>query len=366
MMNFAQLGMMMGADSGITPMSFSGITEFIYTGDSIAVGSNATAGNSYAELLTAQYSGSYAAATQNVAVGARGVWNEAESIALIGFTRSSTAFFIEAGLNDLRRNSTIKCYNKIESCLMQHIRRAWLDNSTIVSGGDASITRVGTFNGFNARQFGGVYSGFAAPPSATSGCFNTTANATFTKSFTGDNVFIQFNATDGVAVRGSCEIRIDSVLVDTITDFNSRYDGTSDGAYDNARGPDCRIYTGLSSGAHSLEIKSLSTSAVVVDQIGVLLPPASCGVIFVIEIPKVTDYSKPGLDQANDSVIDAANTIRENIVNRFFALGYRIKFIRINKANGGLYDLVNVDTDGVHPTNAGHLQIFNSIKRHII
>jgi len=339
---------------------FDGITEFIFTGDSIADGSNATAGNSYAELLVTEYAATYAQASQNTAVGGSGVWEECDGLRTVAFTRASTAFFFEGGLNDLRRNSTTQCYNKLESCLKSLIRRAWLDGTKIVAGGDATVTRVGTFAAFAADTFGGVYNLGAVPgPRATS---HSTANATWTWTFTGNNVFVQFSSSYPSIARGDCEIRIDGNLVDTITDFSDRYDGTSDGTYNNQRGPDTRFYSGLTSASHSIEIKGLSTTPIVVDQIGVLLDPADCGVILVLEIPYITDYAKPGLDQADDTIIDTGNGIRENVVDYFAALGYRISFVPINLANGGLYDLANIDSDGVHPTNAGHLQIKNSIK----
>ena len=41
--------------SGVATVDFTGISNYIYLGDSIMFGNNATAGNSFRELLTTNY-----------------------------------------------------------------------------------------------------------------------------------------------------------------------------------------------------------------------------------------------------------------------------------------------------------------------
>lgn len=343
-----------------TTLNFSNMNNWIFLGDSIMFGMSATVGNSYRELLTEEY----AVVGVNSAVSSRGVWREIANIVLAPFTRDETVIFASAGLNDLRRSDNIKTSNKIESSLNCIVARAFASSQCVASGG-ASVTRVGSFASYPASTYAGTYPSGAIGANVAS--YSSTINNTWTWSFTGDNVFITFAASDGAGgnTRGNCEVRIDGNLVETITDLNARWDGVSDGDNANTLGPDARFYTGLASGSHSIEIKVTSADFVVVDQLGVLDDPANVGNLMVNEIPYIVDYSGVGLDNASDAKIDAANALREAIVDRFAALGYNILFNNIMSTTGGLYDLANISGDDIHPSTAGHLQIYNSIIRGI-
>lgn len=344
-----------------TALDFSSITNIMNFGDSIAFGFNATAGNSYRELLDTNYS----TTNYNGAVSGKGVFFEIDNLHKSTFTQSSSGVFLEAGLNDLRRSSNYTTKNKIISCLKTSIKETF-NSSQNVASGSSSVTRVGTFlSNFDCTLYGGVF------PSGTlnvddCASYSSTIGDTWTWSFTGDNVYVLFSASALTLNRGDCEVRIDGILVDTITDFNARWDGVSDGVYDNKKGPDTRFYTNLVDGAHTIEIKVTSAFSVVVDQIGVLDSPSNLGALVVIQIPYIVDYAKPGMSNASDALIDATNVTREAFVTKFKDLGYPIVFAKIMSTNGGLYDLANIDTDDVHPTNAGHLQIYDSIIRYII
>jgi lysophospholipase L1-like esterase len=337
-------------------IDFNGLSELIFLGDSITVGNNATANEGY-QYHFSQY---YGSTSVDLAASGRGVWVEIDNINAQSFTRSDTAVFVCGGLNDLKRSDDVKTSNKIVSSLNSVIARVF-SGGAVASGG-ASVTRGGTgFTAFDARAYGGVF------PSGTLGTnvasFASTANNTWTWNFSADNVYIEFNGSSG-ATRGTCEVRIDGELVDTISDFDERWDGVSDGVNDNQLGPDTRIYTGLTDAAHSVEIKVISGGNIVVDAIGTLDDPANLGALVVVQIPYITDYSTPPLDQASDAKIDAANALREAIVDRFKALGYPIIFTKIMETKGGLYDLANID-DGTHPNTKGQLQIYSSIARHV-
>lgn len=344
----------------ITVLDFTGITNYAYFGDSIAFGSNSTAGNSFRELLNTNY----ATTNSNQAVGGRGVWREMYNANNYTFTKLSSVLWFEGGLNDLRRSDVLATSNKLESSLKTVIAKAF-KSSQVAASGSSSVTRVGSFTGYDAQTNGGVYSGGTIGVGSPAS-FSSTIGNTWTWSFTGNNVFVIFGAGSSTVLRGNCEIRIDGNLVESVTDLSNRWDGVSDGDNDNKRGADTRFFSGLSAGAHSIEVRVTSSTAVAVDQFGVLDAPVNCGVVGVIQIPYVVDYNKVGLDKASDSKIDAANLLRENIVNIFNGLGYRIAYCKIMKGNGGLYDLANIDpTDNVHPLNAGHLQIYQSLIRYI-
>ena len=343
--------------AGVSSIDFTGITNYVFLGDSISAGSNATVGNSYRELLVTNY----ATTNTDYSVGGRGTWREIKEIHTQGFTRSQTVIWEEAGLNDLRRSNVQATKNKIESCVKSVIKKTFALSG--VAAGSNSVTRSGTFTPYDAESNGGVYPNLAFPDDTA--CFSSTVNDYWEYTFSGDNCYIVFGAADSSKNRGDCEIRVDGDLVDTITDLNDRADNVSDGDDPNDLVPDTRFYRGFGSGSHTLRITVTSAFPVPVDQIGTLDDPSNVGVLMLIQIPYVTDYSKVGLDQANDSVIDAGNQIKIDLVNEFKALGYRIGFARIMQGKGGLYDLANIDSDGVHPTNAGHLQIYNSLIRYI-
>lgn len=341
-----------------------GITNWLYGGDSIMNGSNASVvGLSYRGLLNAKYS----TTNNNHSVGGRGVWREIENFHTLTFTRSSTMIVVEAGLNDIRRSHTTQTINKIESEIKTIIKKAF--GAAAVASGGSGVTRSGSFSAFNADAYGGAFNDTGGIGNNVAS-YQTTANATWSYTFTAPQnnttAFVCFSATYPSIARGDAEVRIDGVLVETITDLDDRWDGVSDGDNDNQRGPATKFYFGLASGSHTIEVKATSTTAVVVDHFGYLDVPSNVGTMIVQEVPYVTDYSKPGLDQANDSYIDQINAIRKTWVDTFAALGYRIYYVKIMKEHGLLYDTsIGIDSDGVHPTDAGHRLIFNSYLKYL-
>jgi hypothetical protein len=287
-----------------------------------------------------------------------GVWREIKNFSLETFTPATNCVFEEGGLNDIRRSHSTQTFNKIESCLNSVLKKQFV--STSVSSGSASVTRSGSFTGVNLQVYGG-FSGSATIP-GNSGSFNTTANATWTWTFSGTNVCIIFSSCDPTITRGSCEVRIDGVLIETISDLNQRYDAVSDGVYDNKRGPDTRTYFGLANTSHSIEVKALTTDAVVIDQFSTVAPG---GVVFCIEVPKILDYAKMGLDQASDAYVNQVNALRKAVIKKWYDQGFKVYYVPI-MTYYQLQSGVTIDgTDLVHPLNAGHLEIYKDIRRHI-
>ncbi len=355
---------MNGVEVGNTfAYDFTGITGALFLGNSIMDGNLATAGNSFRELLTTQYSWSPA---QNLSVGGKGVWRECFELNNSTFTRTVTVLMEEGGLNDIRRSHSVQTFNKIKSGLDVIIARTFIKTSVgAVASGSSSVTRSGSFTSFDANSFGGLWPSGALPGNYA--CYNTTANATWAWSFTGDNLIIAFSGSYPSINRGVAEIRVDGGLVDTITDFNQQWDGVSDGTNDNQRGPVTKVYWGLGAGSHSVEVKALSASpdVVVIDYFSVLDDPSNLGVVLLIEVPKVLDYAKPGLDQANDSYIDQVNSIKILIADKWSSHGYKISYVPIMPTYY-LSSGVTIDaSDGVHPTNSGHSLIRDAINEFI-
>ena len=348
-----------GGEAPIVPIDFTGINRVIEMGDSIMVSNNASpASNSYRARLASTYTWTEV----NLSLGGSGTWNEISSFHQATVAPRATTVIIEsAGLNDIRNSHDQKTFNKIESCLHSILKRCFQKSG--VAAGSGSVTRSGSFTVFDAAVHGGKYDS-AGGIGGNSACFNTTANATWTYAFTGVAISVTFSASDPTINRGVAEIRIDGVLVDTVDDLMQRFDGVSDGVNDNKRGPHTVTYFGLTNAAHSIEVKALTGSpSVVVDEFSVLDENiANLGVVFVLEVPKITDYAIAGRDQASDAYIDQVNALRESVVDLYAAAGYPVYFIPIMLGNQGFYDVTTgIDSDGVHPTNTGHDQIFDSI-----
>jgi hypothetical protein len=343
----------------ITALDFTGITNYAFFGDSIATGQGSTARNSY-RLKTVD---TYSTTDHNGTLGARGVWVQVRNLNQYSFTKASSLIWLEAGLNDLRKSDSVQTSNKLQSSLKTALATSFT-SSEVAASGSSDVTRTGTFTSYDAQLYGGIY------PTGTLGTgdfasSSQTLGDTWEWTFTGDNLFIIFGASSPSSTRGECEVRIDGVLVETITDQNQRWDGVSDGANNNELGPDTRFYNGLSAGSHTVIITISAVPYIVIDQLGVLDTPANTGCVFINQIPYVNDYTIPGADQADAAKIDAANLLRENIVNYFKDKGYKIAFVKVMKTNGGFYDETINTVDDVHPSDAGYLQWFNSAIRYI-
>lgn len=346
----------------ITPVVFTGINKSIEMGDSIMFGINASP---LSLCYRARLASLYGWSETNVSLGGSGVWNEIKEFHQLTITRPSTVIFESAGLNDIRNSHATTTFNKIESCLYSVLKRCF-QKSSVASGGN-SVTRSGSFTAFDAAAVGGKY-GTGVIGAADVATFNTTDNATWTYSFTGTGIAVNFSASDPTVNRGVAEIRIDGVLVDTVSDLKQRYDAVSDGVYDNKRGPHTKVYLGLTNTSHSIEVKALTGSpSVVLDEFAVMDENmANLGVVFVLEVPKIVNYALVNRNQASDAYIDQVNTLRETVVNVFKARGYPVHFIRLMAGSGGFYNVTTgIDVDQIHPSTLGHDQLFNSVKQHI-
>jgi hypothetical protein len=346
--------------------NFEGITNVIYTGDSFMAGQNASPlSNCYRQLLT----GVTGFSENNLSTGGRGVWAEINAIHSLTWTRSTMWNVESAGLNDLRRSHRQSTFNKIGAVMRTYVKKCF--SNSVVYGGSTSVTRAGTWNGFAYNVFGGA-SVTNVLGNIDAGAISSAANSTLSWSFSGDNVWVCFSASDSTISRSDVEVRIDGILIETITDLDYQYDGVSDGSYDNKRGPDTRFWTGLGQGAHTIELKALQASSMCIDNLGTLGNLANAGILFVMAIPEVIDYSKPGLDQANNTIIAQGNAIKVAVIQNAINWGYGFEeavfFIPVmDNASPitGFYDLTTGcdPVDNVHPNNTGHSQFYQTLLR---
>lgn len=353
-------------DSGINPeipISITGRNNLESFGDSFTVGQNASpSSNSYINRFDAA---KIAITTvRNNAVGGRGVYNQVAAAQGLSFTRSTTVFSVMAGLNDIRRGgSNIKTLNKIESAYRGMIIKCINGGST--ASGNASIIRTGVINSFAANSVGGAFPAGAIPGNvATNAPAQADGVATWTWTFTGTSFGIQFSGSDGViSTYGNARIYIDGILTQTIA-LNNIYDGISDGANDNARGPTGYTWHNLTNTLHTIRVESDGSGNVPIDFFCVLLSPANACAIIFFEIPYLnsTGYSiAPNLGSINASNLGSAR-IRQ-LVEFYKNVGYLIVYIPTNT----YYNLTTgIDADNIHPNNTGHLQIFTGMNAGVL
>lgn len=330
-------------------LNLTGINNIHAIGDSITVGSNASpVSNSYINLF--QRNRGIATIT-NQAVGARGVWNQLQAFKFAVYTRSQTVITAMVGLNDIKRNgSNSKTLKKIEagykSYICKHI------TSTQIAATSGSVTRTGTFSTILLSTQG----------SYGTCSFNTTAGATWEYTFTGTSIGVIFMALDGVLYTGwgNANIYIDNQLIDTFTSTGVWYDGVSDGAYDNGRGPVPYFVFGLSNSQHTIKIESQTAAAVVLDVFFTLQNLNEIGPMVFFEIPYNTSlgyFNAP--NQGSITASDLASDVIKNLVDEFSGYGMKIGYVPTNT----YYDIgFGCDQlDGTHPNNAGHYQIFQAL-----
>lgn len=341
-------------------LDLTGVTRLVTLGDSIADGSNASpTSNAFREKLKDYMLWG----DSNLAVGGRGYYVAISSFNQFSFSRTSTIVIDETGLNDVRRSWSSKTRNKIRASVDSVLAR--MAGKASYASGSSSVTRSGgTFSSFDAQSVGGVYPSGTLP--GNFGSSSSSNGAKWSWTFNTSAFFIAFSGSDGSAARGPCEVWVDGVLIDTITDLDQSWDGVSDGANANTVGPDTRVYWDFGTGPHTCEVIVTGSTTVAIDRFVEMDDPENVGVYLLIEAPKVTDYNKVGLDQADDAVMTATNKIRIRRLNRFNARGYRFYYVPIMKTSGGFYELpADIDADGVHPVNSGHQHIFDSIARFI-
>lgn len=336
----------------------TGKNSLVALGDSITQGQNASPTTlSYINRYRTLYNFT---TFQNASVSSRGVWNQANAVQGLTFTRSLTVISCLIGLNDIRRNSSAtKTLAKIEACYRTIILKG-LANAVAQSGSTGVTRSGGTFTGFSANTVGGTGTG-GALPGATRASFSTDGGD-WSWTFSGTAFGIQFIANSGdVETYGTCDIYIDSVFNRTI-DLNVWYDNVSDGAYDNRRGPLAFTWHGLTNASHTIEVRTTNTgNPVVVDFFCSLQSVANSASFIFSEIPYLdaTGYAtSPSLGSVAAS--DAGSAVIRSLVTEYRALGYNIAYVQWNK----FYNLsTGLDTaDHIHPNNTGHGQGLEAFK----
>jgi hypothetical protein len=255
------------------------------------------------------------------------------------------------GLNDMKRNgSATKTLNKFDSALRAMIFKC-IRGATQYSGNDTVVTRSnGVFTAYAASSVGGTGSGVTLGAGQTSASFSATLGAKWSHSFTGDSIGVQLFGTDGsLYTLGECDIMIDGVKVKHVNCNDGWYDGISDGAYDNGRGPIVFIFTNLGYSNHTIEIINTNGVSVAVDFFSQILSPSECPTILIAEIPycSLTGYNSPAFGSRYHS--NVCSKLMKEIVIEYRNLGYNIGWVNTTD-----YYTPRMSDDGTHPDNSGY------------
>lgn len=346
---------------------FDGVTNIVAAGDSITVGQAATAPyttNGYIyQLRTAKG----IATITNGAVGGRGVWRMAKELfsgTLTTYDRDISFLSVMAGLNDMKRGgSNAKTFNKIESCYKAYMVKHLFNNTIYPS--EAGVTKVGgghaNFSDATANLIGGASNSGAGKQMQ----YTTVAGSYWEYAFTGKYIGLILMGLDGVVFSGwgIADIYIDGVLVDSV-DLSNRYDGISDGAYDNGRGPVGWYKLDLSDGPHTIRITARSAANIVLNFISYNADPSENYKAVFCEIPYNTPAGYALVPNSGSIALsDQASTIIENIVTDVRSYGFNFRYFRTNDY---LSLITGIDPDGVHPNQAGHSQIASGLAAELV
>lgn len=327
----------------------------IALGNSIGAGSNAsTAANRYTNLYTTNNSLSLT----NLSSSGKGVFNEAIAINSTSFLRQNTIILSEGGLNDMRSSSGVdyqKTLAKIDACKRSIILRAI--SSTATPSGSSLITRTGTFSGYTASSYGGVFGSGTLPGNFASS--TTTKGDSWTYTFTGTQFGIQFIVSDGaVATHGVAIIAIDGVIVKYF-ETNGKTDGVSDGVNTASRVPSAVTFHNLSNTAHTVTVTNGNGGTVAIDYFTLLHQPTNCASVIFMEIPYLdaTGYANP---YGSTTLSDQASGVIRKLSFEYSLLGFPVNFIETNQT----YNLATgLDlADHIHPNNTGHNQFYTAIQ----
>ncbi len=265
-----------------------------------------------------------------------------------------------AGIVDVAlAGNNIKTFEKIKQAYRSLIANQFL--KTAVPFSDASITKTGVWK---VTNYPSSTVGGKAEHLGGKGIASTDKSDKAEWSFVGNNVVIGYIGSDGDPMRkqGDFTIYIDGINHGSYNQ-NDLWDGIPNISYDNQIGPACIVFTGLSSGPHTLTIETNSTDLTVFDYVGTMHAPEDCSPINISEIIKLNPKGYtiiPPYDKASDAIVDRANTHLKSVIKEFTTAGaYPIALMPTNS-------FVNVDTDFrityTEWNNDGHLHAFEALQ----
>jgi hypothetical protein len=107
---------------------------------------------------------------------------------------------------------------------------------------------------------------------------------------------------------------------------------------------------------HTVRISPIADPHTVLDYVGSLIDPAAAVGCLIGSIPTRTNWSEHGFT-SNQSTMDAVSAAIAGVVEEF--AGWPVSLIPIDDFYHSVY------SDGYHPSDGGHLEIFNAFKSNV-
>lgn len=210
---------------------------------------------------------------------------------------------------------------------------------------------------FTARSGGMTLTGtWADTPVNSIGKMTTNNGATATKTVNGTAVYIGVIIQNLASSQSVFEVRIDGVLVDTITLSGVAIGNTLIG---RSYAPACYRFGGLSSGPHVVQIKSISGNALFLEWIAGSDQSAKPGV-FVADVVKRTDTGYASTPSTNNDANVADYGAAAFAVADELALdGLNVSKVPLNAV---FNPSIHLQADGIHYNTSGQVVVKDAFK----
>lgn len=315
----------------------------IAIGDSFTVGLNAT---SEAAKYVNRLGGYIGGAVANQGYGGEGWVYCANKALALNSDRSRLVTFL-AGLNDIRISNGTGGYGafpKIKANLHAALAACFLQESVPAS----KLTKSG-----NWMTLASVAGGRAINIGGTA-MYTPDMNAYMEWEFFGETLVI-----GAIACLNSNGKMYSNMLVtiDNGPQELMQVEGQTNETY----GYVAKVYKNLGFGKHTVRIQPADTTnySCVLDYVGTLCEPWANGPVLVGHIPYVINYTT-GTHVATPQMFTDANAEMDAIVAEWSDWG-----VAIVPTNDFFDPATGCDTDGVHPNNTGHVQIYNGFKSRV-
>jgi len=245
------------------------------------------------------------------------------------------------GYNDLRYHGTnATALAQYERSLRAAI--AWMSRTTanIKQASDAAWTYSASWSAATICNIGTK--------------FRSASGATASISVSGTAITVAYVNRWGLADGGTFTVTIDGTLVGTIdtnVGSSSGYGGASPSRYNIQ----AERYAGLSSGSHTVEIATTSAGTVQLAFVCGTGDTDKPAVRIGAPIKMASDgyTSNSPYNNGSDVAVEMYSTVIRKLVYEARLDGRDVKFADSNT----YFTLANMDTDKVHPTDAGHVQL---------
>lgn len=329
-----------------TSITAEDISQLTVVGDSIADGQNASVtANEFSSLLAADLgiglAGAPVGGTQIVDMTTD---DRAAGRNQVYFTSGKSAADIWAwmtGYNDMRYHGTnATALAQFERSLRAAI--AWMSRipANIKQASDAAWTFSPSWTAVTIANIGTKY--------------RAASGATASISVSGTSVTVAYVNRWGLADGGTFTVTIDGTLVGTIdtnVGSSSGYGGASPTRYNIQ----AERYAGLSSGSHTVEIETTSAGTVQLAFVCGTGDTDKPDVRIGAPIKMASDgyTSNSPYNNGSDAAVEAYSTVIRKLVYEARLDGRNVKFADLNT----YFAIANMDTDKVHPVDAGHSQL---------